>query len=994
MSTTEEILPLEFQIKCPPKCSKGYRCKKNICTANKKVDGDKKVVKAKTVKVKEPKVVKEKKEKVVKVKVVKEKTVKVPKEKVVKVKTVKVPKEKVVKVKTVKVPKEKVVKEKKVKVPKVVKEKVIKEKKIKEPKVKKEKVVKVKTEKTEEVKIKKRKTKKLILSDKTPSPVKAKTPTPVKVRTPTPVKAKTPTPVKAKTPTPVKARTPTPVKPKTPSPSPVKQVIRLIYKAKPYTGIMVDVAIVKNALKAYKIEEVNLLNKAEYTKKHDKVFVQIFFEHIFIEEYKEILPAMTSYILVNHEWVYDWDMIAMRRGVIPLCKTILAYNLLNNVRPPSKAGLLATLNPLYVGFGNNDPLPAYSEKIEGLAIHFAGASPTKGTLNLMEVWDKYIYREGVLIVGFSNEHNQQKDLLDFWESLKPHRKVLLPSNIVKKSRLLENLYFERVGSLYLYKGSLDNTVKMYLQAVAELHICPSIIEGWGHYIDEARRNKANVLVLDAPPMNELIFASYIDTKGHKVSTKQCIPSKNAGVMKNNISNAWAAFLQKDYPIMTYEPETRRIMADYILRALNSTKYKDAINMNAERSQLEGAQFVESMNILLSPGNNTTYFQDLVKMRQKLLLSHSSNVSSPVKVQEEQAQAQQAQAQLKYCCPSIRNPDECSLMTANIKNKLDKYAIMTLIFGGDAYLPGVLMLGSSIRRVFTPDIKNVELCCMVTKDVSSTARALISKIYDKIIDVDYIEIDPSLIRHSNPKMKAIYAKTFTKLRIFELTQYNKILFLDADMLVLKREIFGLFNLGTPACIYMGHLSSDLRDRYFKEFAENGKLFKKFQKQYCRIGNKELHGSRIPYTKGKDDEETASGMNIETSLMLIRPGHGIARERDDFLEDLRKPIRGDTEMVSRMFTDRIHAIDPRFFGRWVNPYEHDELVVLDLYGTMGKPWDVDKFAELTRFISAGDMSYWWETYVNMYQSEYYDYENPMLDKLYQSIMNNKIIRMHTF
>jgi hypothetical protein len=36
-------------------------------------------------------------------------------------------------------------------------------------------------------------------------------------------------------------------------------------------------------------------------------------------------------------------------------------------------------------------------------------------------------------------------------------------------------------------------------------MCPSLIEGWGQYIDEGRRAKAVVLTLDAPPMNELII---------------------------------------------------------------------------------------------------------------------------------------------------------------------------------------------------------------------------------------------------------------------------------------------------------------------------------------------------------------------------------------------------------------------------------------------------------------------------------------------------------
>ena len=39
----------------------------------------------------------------------------------------------------------------------------------------------------------------------------------------------------------------------------------------------------------------------------------------------------------------------------------------------------------------------------------------------------------------------------------------------------------------------------------QTYICvPSLIEGWGQYIDEGRRAKSIVVTLNAPPMNELI----------------------------------------------------------------------------------------------------------------------------------------------------------------------------------------------------------------------------------------------------------------------------------------------------------------------------------------------------------------------------------------------------------------------------------------------------------------------------------------------------------
>ena len=51
---------------------------------------------------------------------------------------------------------------------------------------------------------------------------------------------------------------------------------------------------------------------------------------------------------------------------------------------------------------------------------------------------------------------------------------------------------------------LDINIIRFLQSVADVHLCPSLIEGWGQYIDEGRRAKSVVVTMNAPPMNELI----------------------------------------------------------------------------------------------------------------------------------------------------------------------------------------------------------------------------------------------------------------------------------------------------------------------------------------------------------------------------------------------------------------------------------------------------------------------------------------------------------
>jgi hypothetical protein len=1312
---------LSLDMICPPKCIKGFQCKKNVCVKNI------------TQKIKTPSPIKVKTPSPIKVKTPSPIKVKTPSPIIIK------PKRKYTKklILVEKLPspiKVKTPSPIKVKTPSPIKAKTPSPIKVKTPspiKVKTPSPIKVKTPSTIKAKPKRKYTRKLIVVEKTPSPIKVKTPSPIKVKTPSPIKVKTPSPIKVKTPSPspslIKVKTPSP------SPSPIKTV-RLIYKAQPNSGIMKDVSIIKNALKTYKILEVNMIDKKEHTLIHEKVFHQIFIEHIFITDYDLIFPAKKSFILINHEWVYDWDIDAIRKGVLPLCKTVVAYNIFKNV--------LILNKPIYIGFGNNEAIPEYREKIKGLAIHFAGTSPTKGTLSLVKSWDHYIHKQGVLIIGCSNEYNQHKALYDFWNTLNPHKNVLLPKHIIDSSPLLANLQFERVGTLYLHKGSFEHNTKVYLQSVAELHICPSIIEGWGHYIDEARRNSSNVLVLDAPPMNELIIPFIIHSNNKVYPTGQCIPAIKNGELQNVIGKSWTSSLQTIYPIMTYAPTSELIMSDYIKKSLISPRKKitqEAISFNLERSIEDGERFVESINILLSDYvDSGEYFNDLlynaqmsiqsipsarivykswgiknkgifsdVDVVQNILTNYAvTMVDAPLKVKDmivqepvdiqiflehieggkdyktlfpakrsylivnqeflsdwdmsiiesgaviavcktylamelmrerginpvyisfcspkhlpidlppklnnlvihtagsssfkntwltidawnkfvdpfyskqtikpvlvvtmmvntgmmqsalqdvlkkwrtlrsaksdlpfnvpvkmpqfekcgniylcqdflsheamdwlqksaeihicasltegwghyinearrikavvvtldappmnelitpecgilvpatsgppmyttearfipvnynpptfipasqkifgdkiidalslsqkdkeligqnaqdfsEKQKKQSIELMSKvfsldfrlpkpspYCCPNLKNKQLCSKINTNLINRTGKFAIVTLMFGGDSYLPGVLMLGRSIKPTISLR-RNFVMCCMVTNDVSTEARSLISKIYDEVIEVDYIKIDPKLIRHKIPAIRETYSKTFTKLRIFEFYQFNKVLFFDADMLVLNSDIISLFNLDTPASIFTGRLNDDPRDRYFKDFVKNGNLFKQFQEKYCNFNGNELHGNLIPYTKGVDDEEISNGMNIETSILLITPSPELVKKRDEFISTINKPIHGDTEMISRMFKEKIYAIDPRFFGRWVNPYEHPELAVLDLYGTNGKPWDINKLNELAKYAYVGDVIYWWKTYTREYELTFKNFHNDMLDKLYKSIMSNKPI-----
>lgn len=267
------------------------------------------------------------------------------------------------------------------------------------------------------------------------------------------------------------------------------------------------------------------LRKPSHNIKFKHVDIQFFIEHVYVEDPLKLFPADKSYIFINQEYMADWDYDRMKdKTVIPLCKTHASYRQLKQ---------LGIHNAKYVGFGNNTPIlqtVIYKDKIPNLFVHIVGQSPLKGTIILIKTWnDKHI--KVPLIVTAKNKDGGNTKLFNYWKSLRPNKIKGLPDIAGLKNAWDMHLHnieipvFEKVGSIYLCDKTLDINIIRFLQNVADVHMCPSAMEGWGQYIDEGRRTKSVVLTLDAPPMNELIDAkSGVLVSAMKgPSTKQILP---------------------------------------------------------------------------------------------------------------------------------------------------------------------------------------------------------------------------------------------------------------------------------------------------------------------------------------------------------------------------------------------------------------------------------------------------------------------------------------
>ena len=110
------------------------------------------------------------------------------------------------------------------------------------------------------------------------------------------------------------------------------------------------------------------------------------------------------------------------------------------------------------------------------------------------------------------------------------------------------------------------------------------------------------------------------------------------------------------------------------------------------------------------------------------------------------------------------------------------AFATTLTHGDAYLPGVEALGRSLRATGTQAATVV----MVTADVPPPARAQLSAQGWIVRDIEPV---------TNPTPAALqlfprFAGTFTKLRAWDLVEFDKVVLLDADMVV-RQSIDDLF-----------------------------------------------------------------------------------------------------------------------------------------------------------------------------------------------------------
>jgi lipopolysaccharide biosynthesis glycosyltransferase len=163
------------------------------------------------------------------------------------------------------------------------------------------------------------------------------------------------------------------------------------------------------------------------------------------------------------------------------------------------------------------------------------------------------------------------------------------------------------------------------------------------------------------------------------------------------------------------------------------------------------------------------------------------------------------------------------MTDTKKNESKKeYAYVCLVMKGDRYVPGAIVAAHSIRKSKTPH----DIICMVTNDVTADAVCNLRKVFDRVVNVDYIEFKTAPMR--NTKIQALYgnwiSQSYTKWNVLMMVSYKKILFMDCDLVVVK-NMDHLFYLNAPAATFSMALNVKGNKRFNPYTTHHGEYVKR-------------------------------------------------------------------------------------------------------------------------------------------------------------------------
>ena len=217
--------------------------------------------------------------------------------------------------------------------------------------------------------------------------------------------------------------------------------------------------------------------------------------NVFIERNPKKIPVRaTNHLMINQEFVNSYMTDNIKNGSFNkvICKTPIAEQVVKKISRNANAELIE--------FEPKSNFIAV-EPDKNIFIHLSGVSPLKNTISIFNAWyksNKLKNSSAKLIIAIRRPKEDNKffhpvtNFFDYIDELAGDKHSLQLG-----AYSIDCLKFTNI---YIIDKFLPNDVYAYLQAVAYTHVCPSLVEGFGHYIWEPAINGRRVITTDAEPM--------------------------------------------------------------------------------------------------------------------------------------------------------------------------------------------------------------------------------------------------------------------------------------------------------------------------------------------------------------------------------------------------------------------------------------------------------------------------------------------------------------
>ena len=215
--------------------------------------------------------------------------------------------------------------------------------------------------------------------------------------------------------------------------------------------------------------------------------------HLEIPRYDEIEKNRVNILIPNAEWFDPKWLPKIKQFDMVFCKTFHAVEVFKKFHP----------NCVYTGFTSNDMFMDVAK--DKKLLHVEGKSMLKNTDALISAYQ--LHPELPNCLAISSRNTGKYNGLEFFERL-PYEKL-----------------------------------KVLLNACL-IHICPSMYEGFGHYINEARSTGAVILTTDRPPMNEFITDKRFLVEGQRARVHNLVPLFKVNTI--DLSNKIQAVFNMDF----------------------------------------------------------------------------------------------------------------------------------------------------------------------------------------------------------------------------------------------------------------------------------------------------------------------------------------------------------------------------------------------------------------------------------------------------------------